>query len=156
MNKVILMGRLTQDPEVRYTQSATPMAVAKYGLAVKRQFAKQGEVDTDFFNITAFGKSGEFAEKYFSKGQMVAVTGKLQNNNWEDQNKIKHYGVNVIAEEQHFAESKNAREQREYQERSNGFSGQPNNGYQSPSYNPPSNNPSSGFQVMEEDDDLPF
>ena len=77
MNKVILMGRLTRDPEVRYSQSANPVAVARYGLAVRKQFAKQGEPDVDFFNIVAFGKAGEFAEKFFRKGQMVAVVGRL-------------------------------------------------------------------------------
>lgn len=106
MNKVILMGRLTRDPEVIYSQSANPIAVAKYGLAVRRQFKKEGEPDVDFINIVAFGKSGEFAEKYFQKGQMVAVTGRLQIGNWEDKDGVKRINVDVIAEEQHFAESK--------------------------------------------------
>lgn len=106
MNKVILMGRLTRDPDVRYTQSANPIAVAKYGLAVRRQYVKEGQPDVDFINIVAFGKSGEFAEKYFQKGQMVAVTGRLQIGSWEDKEGIKRTNVDVIAEEQHFAESK--------------------------------------------------
>ena len=106
MNKVILMGRLTRDPEVRYSQAVTPIAVAKYGLAVRKQFAKQGEPDVDFINIVAFGKAGEFAEKYFKKGQMVAVVGRLQVNAWEDQNKVKHSTIEVVVEEQHFAGSK--------------------------------------------------
>ena len=84
MNKVILMGRLTRDPEVRYSQSANPVAVARYGLAVRKQYVKQGEVEADFFNIVAFGKAGEFAEKFFRKGQMVAVVGRLQTNSWEE------------------------------------------------------------------------
>ena len=67
------MGRLTRDPEVRYSQSATPVAVARYGIAVRRSFVKPGEPDVDFFNIVAFGKAGEFAERYFKKGQMVAI-----------------------------------------------------------------------------------
>lgn len=100
------MGRLTRDPEVRYSQSVNPVAVAKYGLAVRRQFKKEGEPDVDFINIVAFGKSGEFAEKYFQKGQMVAVTGRLQIGNWEDKDGVKRINVDVIAEEQHFAESK--------------------------------------------------
>lgn len=106
MNKVILLGRLTRDPEVRYSQSANPVAVAKYGIAVRRQFAKQGEPDVDFFNIVSFGKAGEFAEKYFKKGQMIAVVGRLQVNTWEDAQKVKHTSVDVIAEEQHFASSR--------------------------------------------------
>lgn len=74
------MGRLTRDPEVRYSLSANPVAVAKYGLAVRKPFVKQGEPDVDFFNIVAFGKAGEFAEKFFKKGQMVSVVGRLQTN----------------------------------------------------------------------------
>lgn len=106
MNKVILLGRLTRDPEVRYSQSANPVAVARYGIAVRRSFVKQGDPDVDFFNIVAFGKAGEFAEKYFKKGQMVAISGRLQVNTWEDDNKVKHTSVDVIAEEQHFASSR--------------------------------------------------
>lgn len=108
MNKVILMGRLTRNPEVRYSQSAMPVAVARYGIAVRRPFTKQGEQDVDFFNIVAFAKAGEFAEKYFKKGQMVAIVGRVQMNNWEDQDHVKHTSVDIVAEEQHFAESKAA------------------------------------------------
>ena len=103
MNKVILMGRLTRDPEVRYSQSANPVAVARYGLAVRKQYVKQGEAEADFFNIVAFGKAGEFAEKFFRKGQMVAVVGRLQTNSWEDQQKVKHTSIDIVVEEQHFA-----------------------------------------------------
>lgn len=106
MNKVILMGRLTRDPEIRYSQSANPVAVAKYGLAVRRQYKREGEPDVDFINIVSFGKAAEFADKYFKKGQMVAVTGRLQIGNWEDKEGVKRINVDVIAEEQHFAESK--------------------------------------------------
>ena len=108
MNKVMLMGNLTRDPEVRYSQSANPVAIARYGLAVRRQFAKQGDTDVDFFNIVALGKSGEFAEKYFRKGQKVVIVGRLQQNTWEDQQKVKHTSVEIVVEEQHFAESKKA------------------------------------------------
>lgn len=110
MNKVILMGRLTRDPEVRYSQSATPVAVARYGIAVRRQYAKPGEPDVDFFNIVAFGKSGEFAEKFLKKGQMISVVGRLQVNTWEDQQKNKHTSVDVIVEDQYFAEGKSKSE----------------------------------------------
>lgn len=106
MNKVILMGRLTRDPELRYSQSANPIAVANYALAVRRQFQREGEPDVDFINIVAFGKAGEFAEKYFQKGQMVSVVGRLQIGSWEDKEGVKRTNVDVIAEEQHFAESK--------------------------------------------------
>lgn len=78
MNKVILMGRLVKEPEVRYSQGAEPIAVARYTLAVNRRFKRQGEPEADFINCVAFGKTGEFAEKYFKKGQLVAITGRLQ------------------------------------------------------------------------------
>ncbi len=112
MNKVILMGRLTRDPEIRYSQSANPIAVARYGLAVRRQFKREGEPDVDFINIVAFGKAGEFAEKFFQKGQMVSVVGRLQLGTWEDKEGIKRTNIDVIAEEQHFAESKSSFENR--------------------------------------------
>lgn len=90
MNKVILMGRLTKEPEVRYSQGATPTAIAKYSIAVNRRFKKDGEPDADFFNIVAFGKNGEFAEKYFKKGQQVCVVGHLQTGSYEKDG-IKRY-----------------------------------------------------------------
>jgi single-strand DNA-binding protein len=139
MNKAILMGRLTRDPEVRYSQSANPVAVARYGLAVRRQFHKQGEQDVDFFNIVAFGKAGEFAEKYFRKGQMVSIVGRLQVNNWEDQQKVKHTSVDVVAEEQHFAESRATSESN------------------APQQSAPTNTaPAQAFSVDDEEDDMPF
>ncbi|MBP3887509.1 MAG: single-stranded DNA-binding protein [Cellulosilyticum sp.] len=149
MNKAILMGRLTRDPEVRYSQSANPVAVARYGLAVRRSFVKPGEQDVDFFNIVAFGKAGEFAEKYFKKGQMVSVVGRLQVNTWEDQQKVKHTSVDVVAEEQHFAESRSSFEAR------GPMDAQPS----APTPSPSSGNSASGFMPtnnFEEDDDLPF
>lgn len=106
MNKVILMGRLTKDPEIRYTQSVNPIAVARYGLAVRRQYTKEGQPDVDFINIVAFAKAGEFAEKYFQKGQMVSVVGRLQTGSYENKEGVKVYTTDVIVEEQHFAESK--------------------------------------------------
>ena len=106
MNKVILMGRLVRDPEVRYSQGAEPMAVARYTLAVNRRFKRQGESDADFINCVAFGKAGEFAEKYFRKGQMVGIAGRLQVRNWEDNEGRKRYATEVVAEEQYFGESK--------------------------------------------------
>ena len=106
MNKIMLLGRLTKDPELRYSQSATPLAICKYGLAVRRQYAKQGETDVDFFNITAFGKAAEFAEKHFRKGQQVVVVGRVQVQTWEHQTAVKHTSYTVIAEEQHFAGDK--------------------------------------------------
>lgn len=106
MNKVILMGRLVRDPEVRYTQSNQPMAIARFTLAVNRRFKRQGEQDADFIPCVAFGKQGEFAEKYFRKGQMVSVVGRLQVRNWDDNNGNKRITTEVVVEEQYFAEKK--------------------------------------------------
>ena len=106
MNKVILMGRLTRDPEVRYTQTSNTL-VASFSLAVNRRFVRQGEErQADFINIVAWSKLGEFCSKYFKKGQQVGVVGRLQTRNWEDENKTKHYITEVVAEEAYFADSK--------------------------------------------------
>ena len=107
MNKVILMGRLTREPEVRYSQGAEPLAVAHYTLAVNRRFKRKDEQEADFIPCVAFGKSGEFAEKYFRKGQMVAVTGRLQVRSW-DKDGEKRWTTEVVIEEQYFAEGKTA------------------------------------------------
>lgn len=106
MNKVILMGRLTRSPEVRYSQGSDPVAVARYTLAVNRRFKRKDEPEADFIPCVAFGKSGEFAEKYFRKGQLVGVIGRLQVRSWEDNEGKKRWTTEVIIEEQHFAESK--------------------------------------------------
>ncbi len=106
MNKVILMGRLAREPEVRYSQGTEPLAIARYTLAVNRRFKRQGEPEADFINCVAFGKTGEFAEKYFKKGQMVSVVGRLQVRSWEDNEGRKRWSTDVIVEEQYFAESK--------------------------------------------------
>ena len=99
------MGRLTKDPEVRYTQNNMP--VANFSIAVSRRFTKENdEVKADFFNVIAWNKTGEFVSKYFKKGQQIAVVGRLQNRNWDDQNGQKHYATDVVAEEVYFAGSK--------------------------------------------------
>ena len=105
MNKVILMGRLTKDPEVRYTQTNNTL-VASFSLAVNRRFVRQGEErQADFFNIVAWSKLGEFCSKYFKKGQQVGIIGRLQNRTWDDDQGVKHYITEVIAEEAYFADS---------------------------------------------------
>lgn len=106
MNKVVLMGRLTRDPEVRYT-SGNNTLVAGFGLAVNRRFAKQGEErQADFFNVVAWDKTGEFCSKYFKKGQQVGVIGRLQTRNYDDKDGKKVYVTEVIAEEVYFADTK--------------------------------------------------
>ena len=108
MNKVVLMGRLTRDPEVRYSQGENSTAIARYTLAVDRRFSKNDENNTDFINIVAFGKSGEFAEKYFHKGMKVVVTGRIQTGSYTNKEGQKVYTTDIVVEDQEFAESKNA------------------------------------------------
>jgi single-strand binding protein len=109
MNKAILMGRLTRDPEVRYSQSDSSMAIARFSLAVDRRYKKQGDETTaDFFNCTAFGKQGEFVEKYLKKGTKIVVTGHIQNDNYTNKDGQKVYSVQIMVEEIEFAESKAA------------------------------------------------
>ena len=91
MNKAILMGRLTRDPEVRYSQSANPVAVARYGLAVRRSFVKPGEQDVDFFNIVAWSKLADIATNHLSKGVRVGIIGYIQNRCWEKEDGTKKY-----------------------------------------------------------------
>lgn len=106
MNKVILMGRLTRDPEVRYTQTNNTM-VATFSLAVNRRFARQGEErQADFINIVAWSKTAEFVSKYFKKGQQVGVIGRIQTRNWDDEQGQRHYVTEVVAEETYFADSR--------------------------------------------------
>ena len=106
MNKVILMGRLTRDPEVRYTQTNNTL-VASFSLAINRRFVRQGEErQADFINIVAWSKLGEFCSKYFKKGQQVSIVGRLQTRTWDDDKGQKHYITEVIAEEAYFADSK--------------------------------------------------
>ena len=106
MNKVILMGRLTRDPEVRYSQSESSTAIARFSLAVDRRFKRDGEATADFFNCTAFGKQGEFVERYLKQGTKVVVCGRVQNDNYTNKNGEKVYSVQIMVEEIEFAESK--------------------------------------------------
>ena len=107
MNKVILMGRLVADPEVKYTAD-NQTAIARYRIAVNRKFKKDGEQEADFISCVAFGKSGEFAEKYLTKGMKIAVTGRIQTGSYENKEGQKVYTTDIIVEEHEFCESKNA------------------------------------------------
>ena len=146
MNKLILMGRLTRDPEIRYGQGASATAVARFSLAVDRRFKREGEPEADFFNCTAFGKSAEFAEKYLHQGTKIVLTGRIENNNYTNKNGEKVYSVQVMVEEMEFAESKRVAE-------SNGT-------YQAPSNNTPAPSAASsdGFINIDQgiEDELPF
>ncbi len=108
MNKIILMGRLTRDPETRYSQGENQFAISRFSLAVDRRFKRQGEAETDFFNCTAFGRQAEFVEKYLRQGTKILLTGRVQNDNYTNKNGEKVYSVQIISEEIEFAESKNA------------------------------------------------
>ncbi|MCL2699797.1 MAG: single-stranded DNA-binding protein [Defluviitaleaceae bacterium] len=147
MNKVVLMGRLTRDPEVRYSQnSPEPIAIARYTLAVRRKFKKDGETD-DFIPCVAFRRDGEFAEKYLKKGMLIAVSGRIQVRSFEDQQGQKRWMTEVVIEEQDFAESKATFEGRESRDSGRGEP-QQQSGYDQ-----------DGFSAISEsidDDDLPF
>ena len=127
MNKVILMGRLTRDPETRYTQGNNT-AVCSFSLAVNRRFKQEGQPDADFINVTAWAKTAEFVSKYFTKGQQVGVIGRIQTRNYDDKDGKKVYVTEVVAEEVYFADSK--KEQ--------------------------NTTTSAGFMAVEGDSDLPF
>ena len=108
MNKVILMGRLTRDPEVRYSAGDNSMAIARYTLAVDRRFRRDGEQSADFIGCVAFGRSAEFAEKYLRQGTKLVVTGRIQTGSYTNRDGQKVYTTDVVVEEQEFAESKAA------------------------------------------------
>ena len=153
MNKVILMGRLTRDPEVRYSQGETPMAVARYTLAVDRRQARNNgnEQTADFINCVAFGRAGEFAERYFRKGTKIAITGRIQTGSYTNKDGVRVYTTDIVVEEQEFAESKNASSGNE--------GGYQNNGYNGGGYNRPApGGAGDGFMNIPDgiDEELPF
>ena len=146
MNKAILMGRLTRDPDVRYSQGENPMAIARYTLAVDRRFKRDGEQSADFINCLAFGRSAEFAEKYFKQGTKIAVSGRIQTGSYTNREGVKVYTTEVVIEEQEFAESKAAASQNNNREASQ------------PSTPQSSTTASDGFMNIPDglEDELPF
>ena len=149
MNKVILMGRLTRDPEVRYSTSGdSQLAIARYTLAVDRRFRRDGEQTADFIRCVAFGRSGEFAEKYFHQGTKIVAEGRIQTGSYTNKDGMKVYTTDVVVEEQEFAESKNASGASE-----GGYSAAP-----SPSRPTPSAAAGDGFMNIPDgiDEELPF
>lgn len=142
LNKAMLMGRLTRDPELRYTQSNLP--VSSFSLAVDRTFKREGEPTADFFNIVAFGKTAEFVSKWFTKGQQVLVVGRIQNRDWTDKEGNKRSSTDIIAEEAHFADTKRSADA------TRGSGSSPQAGFDLPKT-------SSDFSEMADDDgDVPF
>ena len=148
MNKVILMGRLTRDPEVRYSQGASQTAVARFSVAVDRRFKREGEPDADFFNCTAFGKQAEFVERYLHKGIKIVLSGRVQNDNYTNKDGQMVYSVRIMVDEIEFAESKNA----------SGNGGGGDNGGFRPSAAPVPSAAADGFMNIPDgiDEELPF
>ena len=154
MNKVILCGRLTKDPEVRYSQGGEPMAIARYTLAVDRRRGRNngdGEQTADFISCVAFGKSGEFAEKYLKKGTKMIISGRIQTGSYTNKDGVKVYTTEVVVEDQEFAESKNS---------SNGGSYGDNysNNASAPASNPAPTAAGDGFMNIPDgiEEELPF
>ena len=165
MNKVILMGRLTRDPEVRYSNAAEPMAIVRYTLAVDRRVSRErrdaGEQSVDFINCTAFGRNGEFVEKYFRKGQMVSVVGRMQVRSYDDNTGQKRWVTEVITDEHFFAESRASFESRSQGGQNYNYGGPPPNQGPPPSGFAPQPQPPATDTFFEvdsnlDDDDLPF
>ncbi len=151
MNKVIIMGRLTKDPDVRYSQGENPTAVARYTVAVDRRFARRDDPNAqtaDFIGCVAFGKAGEFAERYLKKGTKVCITGRIQTGSYTNKDGVKVYTTDVVVEEQEFAESKRASEE-------GGNTSYGNFGYQSQD---PVSPASDGFMNIPDsiEEELPF
>lgn len=154
MNKVILMGRLTRDPEVRYSQGENSLAIARFTLAVDRRFKRQGEADADFISCVAFGKTAEFAEKYLRQGTKIAVTGRIQTGSYTNREGQKVYTTEVVVEETEFAESKNASQGGAGGAAPMGAEG----GYQQTQRPQPSSAAADGFMNIPDgiDEELPF
>lgn len=103
MNKAILMGRLTRNPDIRYTQGEKPMCIARYTLAVDRRFKRDGEQEADFINCVAFGRQAEFAEKYLQKGTKIVISGRIQTGSYTNREGARVYTTDIVVEEQDFA-----------------------------------------------------
>lgn len=153
MNKVILMGRLTRDPEVRYSQGENAQCIARYTLAVDRKYKRDGEQSADFISCVAFGRQGEFAEKYLHKGIKIAVDGRIQTGSYTKQDGTRVYTTDVVAENQEFVENKAASEQ--YQQN---VGGQPEMQSQQPQTRKEPQTDNDEFMNLEDglDEELPF
>lgn len=136
-NKVILIGRLTADPE--FSQSASGISFCRFSIAVDRGYAKNGqEKQTDFFRVSTFRQTAEFVSRYFTKGKLILVEGKVQNDNYTDQNGVKHYSCNIVADNVSFVGSKSDDNMNGNGYQPNGY--QPNNNGYAPNYNYQPNN----------------
>ena len=158
MNTVILMGRLTRDPEVRYSAGENSTALARFSIAVDRRFRRDGQQETDFFDCSAFGRQAEFIEKYLRKGTKIVLQGRLENNNYTNRDGQKVYGTRIVAENIEFAESKAVSQQNASAYRpaasADSYAGEP-----APAASrAPADGPDSGFMNIPDgiDEELPF
>lgn len=167
MNQVVLIGRLTRDPELRFIPNSGT-AVARFSIAVNREFKREGQPEADFFNIVVWGKSAENCANYLKKGRLVAVNGSLRNNNYEDKNGVKHYNIEINANRVQFLEWGDNNGRPQQQNNNQGY----NQGYNQQNYNQrPQSQPQQnqnnqgnqnynddfgGFQAIDGDDDIPF
>ena len=159
MNKVILMGRLTRDPEVRYSAGDNSMAIARYTLAVDRRFKRDGEATADFIGCVAFGRSAEFAEKYFRQGMRVLVSGRIQTGSYVNKDGQKVYTTDIIVDDQEFADSKGQGGDNSGFGGGNSYGGGNRGGYQQGTRPAPSSAIGDGFMNIPdgvEDEGLPF
>jgi single-strand DNA-binding protein len=166
MNKVIAIGRLTRDPDIRYSSAAEPLAIARYSIACNKRFKREGEPDAEFINCVSFGKQAEFMEKYFKKGMQIAIVGRLQTKSYEDKDGIKRFSTEVVVDEQEFTESKASFESRgqggsggSYSSpKQSGSSGSSSSSSSSSSYHQPPHQEDSFSSILQDinEDDLPF
>ena len=162
LNHIVIMGRLTRDPELRRT--GTGIAVASFTVAVDRDFGSRdgGERETDFIDCVAWRSTGEFVSKYFTKGSMIVVSGRLQIRNWTDKEGNKRRSAEVVADNCYFGESKRSNEGNAYGGNSYGNNNYGGNAYSAPApsyggYSAPASAPASDFAMLEDDDaQLPF
>ena len=154
MNKVILMGRLTRDPEIRYSQGENNMAIARYTLAVDRRFQKNSDQSADFISCVAFGRSAEFAEKYLKQGTKICITGRIQTGSYTNKDGVKVYTTEVVVEDHEFCESRNAAAQNDGG--FGGFNGGNNGGFGGGA--PAASGAGDGFMNIPDgiDEELPF
>ena len=156
MNKVVLVGRLTRDPEVRYSQGDSATAVARYTVAVDRRFKRDNEPTADFIPCVVFGRSAEFAERYFRQGMRVSISGRIQTGSYTNKDGVRVYTTEVIVEEQEFAESRAESEANRGAYQNNSYQ---NNSYRQQAPSPaPSFDAGDGFMNIPDgiDEELPF
>ena len=161
MNKVIIIGRLTREPEVRYSAGESGQGVARYTLAVDRRFKREGDATADFLNCVAFGRSAEFAEKYLHQGTKIVVYGRIQTGSYTNRDGQKVYTTDIVVEDQEFAESKAAAEERGVRTSGSPYSSPAGGSYSRPAAPAPQaadNAPADGFMNIPDgiEEELPF